>query len=788
MSSYHLESHPGRSLIEHLKQVSQLAVTITKDLQSYSPAVRDLKLIEAIKIIGLSHDLAKSTTFFQDYLRTKKYSDSFLKSHSTLSSLYGFLACQKVVGDNFLSFMTLIAIQGHHGGMPSLGAALIRINAHREELNQQIDNIEYLDEIDDLLAEYNLPKFSECRKLINSIAVLHKAKQNVDARLKKMSSSVRAYFITNMLFSALIDADRMNASGLELQKRALLNYESITTYADQINRSNKERLGRDSQIINLRTLVRETVLSKINREDQIFSLTAPTGSGKTLTGLLFAALLRQRIFEKTRRNPRIIYVSPFLGIIDQNAEVIEDALGLKRYNLSHHQQLQQSSSSPVMVTHHHLAKLEYEYEENESYSNSLSQILIEGWNAEIIVTTFVQFLETIIGSRASSLRKLHNIAGSIIILDEVQSIDYKYWGLVHDCLNFLAKEFDTRIILMTATQPLIFRKDEVVELFDAKQTLFDRVNLKVELDSISLDQFSHRVEKIIHDNDNDKSILIIMNTIQSAILVFEALKLPENEKFFLSSGVVPIERRQRISEISTRLSKRQRTILVSTQVVEAGVDLDFDIVVRDLAPIDSIIQAAGRCNRNGKRPASESPVFVFAVHDTKGNHFANKIYGNTLIDKSRETLLQSQVNISELTDIYYKKVAESGSKKESAEILDAINRLDYQLIEEKFQVIENEPTVSVFVEIDEEAAKLWKQYNRIVKEITSSSSSSLSSSNLRRFFLANRSKFYSYVINARPTDPKVKSIPLEGRFFHISFSSVSDYYGYTGLKESTNII
>jgi CRISPR-associated endonuclease/helicase Cas3 len=172
------------------------------------------------------------------------------------------------------------------------------------------------------------------------------------------------------------------------------------------------------------------------------SLTAPTGSGKTLTIFMFANLLRKKIFNQTNRTPRIIYVSPFLSIIDQNAEVISKCLGIDNYE----------KQSPLMITHHHHAPLVYEDESNESYSNFMSQLLIEGWNTKIIVTTMVQFLETLIGCRVSSLRKL-NIIGSIVILDEVQSIDYKHWQLIHYCLEFLENECDTIIILMTATQP-----------------------------------------------------------------------------------------------------------------------------------------------------------------------------------------------------------------------------------------------------------------------------------------------------------------------------------------------
>jgi CRISPR-associated endonuclease/helicase Cas3 len=297
-------------------------------------------------------------------------------------------------------------------------------------------------------------------------------------------------------------------------------------------------------------------------------------------------------------------------------------------------------------------------------------------------------------------------------LDEVQAIDYKHWLLIHDCLEFIANEFDVRIILMTATQPLIFKKDEVFELFDIKQRFSERVRFERDLRGISIKEFLTKLDKIITDNQS-KSILIIMNTISSAVSVFENVTAPKEEKFYLSSEVVPVERQERIKNISERLTTKRRTILISTQVVEAGVDFDFDIVVRDLAPIDSIVQAAERCNRNGERQSSESPVYVFAIHDGNENYFATRIYGNILIDKARETLREKESNISELVDIYYQKVNEAGSRQKSLEILTAINELNYEEIEKKFKVIEEEPTVSVFVEIDKEAEDVWTEYRNI---------------------------------------------------------------------------
>lgn len=769
MCSYLLKSHPGKPLAEHLKGVSKLAITTMKELQSYCPCISDPKFAAIAKILGMGHDVGKGTVFFQEYLHKVKRHDQFLKSHSTSSSLYGHYVCKKLLKDDFLSFATMMLIQGHHGRIPTPSSAVKRIHVHNEELKQQISNIQHPQELDAILTTEDLPAFSECTALVRPIGELHKMKVSFDMEAEK-ANSLKSYFQFNLLFSALIDADRMNAADIDAQERASIDHSSIVNFAKEIEEENKRKLGAEADIIKLRNLVRNTVLSKVNTKNRIFTLTAPTGSGKTLAALLFASMLCQQMTRESARRPRIVYVLPFLSIIDQNATIIQHALGMTG-----------NSQSSVMATHHHLAKLAYEDESKESYSSAKSQLLIEGWNSEVIVTTFVQFLETVIGSRASSLRKLHNLAGSIVILDEVQAINYEHWLLIHDCLEFLANELDTRIILMTATQPLIFRKDEVTELFDAKQDSTDRVELKLHLQDISLANFVKKVNGIIKSNPG-KSVLIIMNTINSAISVFDKVSGVDKDKFFLSAGIVPFQRRERIQNISDRLKDGKRVVLISTQVVEAGVDFDFDIVVRDLAPIDSIIQAAGRCNRNGKNPARESPVHIFAACDEGGNYLANKIYGNTLIQKTLETLEQENddLRISKLADVYYQKIVEGGTTERSKEILDAMKKLDYDYVDDNFKVIEEEPNVSIFIEIDRKAASLWKQYDEIIKEGKPA--------RIREFFRTNRERFYSYVVNGRLADPKIKSIPEINGFCHVQLSSLGDHYGPTGLKESPNIL
>ena len=794
MSSFHLKSHKNKYLNDHLDDVSSLGLSLLKDELWIYPLFNknfDKKNIEIIiKIICLSHDLGKGTSFFQDYLNDKPPSDKLLKSHSTISSLYAYYCSKHIMmNDNFLPFITLIIVQGHHGMIPNPSNAIIRIYNHRERLKKQFESFEYIYEIDSLLIKNSFPQFLSCKPLIEKMKKLHEIGESFKTELK-LIGGLYPYYLTNMLFSILIDADRIKAADLDYNKLKITKTNihpiSIEEYINKIENKGRKKFGNESDIIKLRSFVRDTVLKKAHdTEHKLFSLTAPTGSGKTLAAFLFAIILRNKIFADLKKisMPKIIYVLPFLSIIDQNKEVLREAIGLPSKNIQNN----------IMITHHHLVKFEYTDISNESFSTFKAQLLIEGWNSELIVTTFVQFLKTIIGTNTTSLRKLHNLAGSIVILDEVQSIDHKYWSLIHDSLLFLTKELDMRIVLMTATQPLIFSKDsEILELFDTNYKLSERVTLVEDLEGISINNFIEKVNTIIQNN-LEKNILIITNTISSSILVFNQINVPNEEKFYLSAGIVPIERKLRIKRISKRLNpkkserlhSKKRTVLISTQVVEAGVDFDFDIVIRDLAPIDSIVQAAGRCNRNGLRSNNESFVYIFALCDDSGTPLAHKIYGNTLIDKTRATFKEVRkkfsnlFQLSELVDIYYKKVKEGGSQEASKEIINYIQQLDYENIEKNFKVLEDEPSVSIFIEIDEKAESIWNEYEIVINNQIPEEKKKQK----RIFFLKNRDIFYSYVINTWPEIVDKLSISFKDPFYYVDRKSIKKYYkNDTGLK------
>jgi len=491
-------------------------------------------------------------------------------------------------------------------------------------------------------------------------------------------------------------------------------------------------------------------------EHRIYSLTAPTGYGKTLAGLHFALKLRERI-ARGGPKPRIIYVAPYLSILDQNFEEIAKALGVD------------STQSNILLLHHHLADLQYQTSDSEAFSTLDSELLIEGWNAEVIVTTFIQFFYAIIGARSSQLRKLHNLAGSIVILDEVQTMPHEYWGLVRETLKFVADKLKMYIILMTATQPLIFSRDEIIELAEGlpKGSWKSRVVIKNKVaKDVTLEDFAEELNQIL-ELSQDKSTLIVMNTIDSATQVFNRLRTPL-QRYYLSANIVPAQRRVRLEKISAALKQRDPLVLVSTQVVEAGVDLDFDTVVRDLGPVDSIIQVAGRCNRNGMRELGKSEVYIYSVVKGDGlTRYANRIYGNYLIYKSRDVLPRaSELGPFHLAEEYYHAVKKGSSNLKSQPLLKAIGELDYGKLRD-FKLIDDQPNYSVFVEVDDKASQIWGRYVEILD-------SSRDNFQKKEEFLRMKHDFYDYVVNVSSWE--VSALEQDKGFYRIPRSEIGRLY------------
>ncbi len=690
-------------MIEHLTEVRD--ISIQQVPYEYK---------EAYEIVSLCHDFGKYTTYFQEYLRNQKKTS--LSNHGFISAVFsGYIGLKYYGEGNILPLIIYNTILHHHGNLESFSTNLpskfkdvsrihfpvkviekIDIGYKQiEDMNKNIkyirvdmERLNFLEEFEEFVLEDNV--------IENTLSKLRR----LDLLSVRDLKSDKNYFIHQILYSALISADKISASNTFIPKEMYVDYETLN-----IIRNNK--FGKPTNDINkIRTEIFEKVLNNIERnydKSNIFSITAPTGTGKTITGF-FAAL---KLNEMLGGNRKIIYSLPFTSIIEQNYDVLFDMFkGIENF---------QRNYSSYIIKHHNLSTVEYESEYRD-YTKTEAELLIENWFSGVIVTTFVQLLETLVGVRNRMLKKFNSIKGSIIILDEIQAIDIKYFELVDYILRKACEYLDVNIIIMTATKPLILA--DAFELLDDNEKYFrsfQRTRLVPRLKNITADEF---VNEFI-ENLEDKSYMIVCNTIKQSLEVYKGLRDIDRDVYYLSTNILPIHRRERIQEIEECLRCNDNIILVSTQVVEAGVDLDFDVVIRDIGPIDSIIQCAGRCNRNNKNEVGD--VYIYSIVDEIGKNFGNYVYGNTLINISKD-ILQDKKVISEeeyfkLINDYFNKIKQNKSQEMSRKFIESIEKLDFTEREysiDSFSLIQNNPGyIDVFFIYDDRARKAYENYLKL---------------------------------------------------------------------------
>ena len=553
---------------------------------------------------------------------------------------------------------------------------------------------------------------------------------------------IMPYVLLNFLFSILIDSDKTDAVFSRNINRAQLDLDEniVDLYKATffIDKSKLDLLREEAYL--------DIVNTDININERIYSINLPTGMGKTLSSFAFALKLRNRIAKEKGYIPRIIYSLPFLSIIEQNGKVYEKVLE----NASIH------AATNVLLKHHHLTDIYYDDGENE-FDTHQAKFLIEGWNGEIIITTFVQFFHTLMTNRNSALRKFHKIAGSIVLLDEIQSIPVKYWMLLEYLFKILANYFECYFVFITATDPYIIDRTECTALTDTKKYFqskeLDRVLLKPLLGrDMTLEEFIDFLEL-----EEDKNYLFVLNTINSAKQFYELLRarVGNSKITYLSTHVTPKERLSRIKE----MKEKKYCFAVTTQLIEAGVDIDYDIVYRDFAPLDSINQTAGRCNREGE---GKGEVYIVSLRD-ENRRYAEYVYDSVLLDITKGLLINRE-SIAEgeffnLIEEYYRQVKGRKSFNESRQLLNAVYQLKYTSIDGShsiadFKLIdENIPRIGVFVELDEYGEKLWKMYMEL-KEIENPVERKIKFDNFR-------AEFYQYVISV-PVNVKNLPVIVEG--------------------------
>lgn len=654
---------------------------------------------ETARFLGSIHDFGKASAGVQDYLWAAagdcseedepREQNVKCKRGPDHSSAGGQFAERSVQG---LGLLLAYATTGHHAGMPD------GIGSSHSSLENRLSKP---------LPEWEVP----ARKDLPA--------DLFECNLGAIGKEVRSFldgdgyslaFLTRMLFSCLVDADFLATErfmdGNRADARESIVGRGLVPLQAKLDAYFKtlatKSAATNSPVNVIRKEVREDCVAAAALPPGLFTLTVPTGGGKTLSSMAFA--LRHAVKYGL---DRVIYVIPYTSIIEQNAKVFRDVFG-----------------DDVVLEHH--GNVDYEAGPNRM------RLLAENWDVPIVVTTSVQFFESLHANRVSVCRKLHNLAHSVIILDEAQSLPI---DLLRPCLRSLdelVRHYGTSVVLCTATQPAVLAGQltkggltggqhgcrEIIPINRRLHERLRRVTAERIPDKISDDELLGLI-------DEQMATLVIVNTRRHARELFESARtlFPERPVFHLSAQMCPQHRSDILSRVKELLRFGKPCLLISTQLIEAGVDIDFPCVFRELAGADSLAQAAGRCNREG-RQSNLGRVFFFESaekHSPPG-------FLATAAAKGREVLalgeFQYDLLAPDLVTRYFELLYRFYSdQKQGLDRLSVLSDLippaipakrddflvyKFRTLGERFHLI-NEPSISVFVPYGEEGERLCEK-------------------------------------------------------------------------------
>ena len=539
-------------LAEHLRAVAGLA----------SQHARRFKGSDWAHLAGLWHDLGKYRPRFQRYIRQASgfEADAHIKGeagkapHSTAGAI---LACDRFgAAGRVLAYL----IASHHAGLYDWFGGL----------NERLDSADSRNELNEALAENPPADILDHGSFVPDLRAIPGCKDGFALWVR-------------MLFSCLIDADRLDTEaymdeGKSAQRGGWPDLQTLLEQFD-VFMASKTASADPTPVNQLRADILRQCREKASDAPGLFSLTVPTGGGKTLSSMAFALEHAKRYHKR-----RIIYVIPYTSIIEQTADTYRDIFG------------------DAVIEHHSNAETDPDKENHKSH------LACENWDAPIVVTTNVQFFESLFAAKTSRCRKLHNIVDSVVVLDEAQLLPAEFLQPILHVLNLLTQHYGVTVVLSTATQPALATREyfdsknnmrglegvrEIIADPDALFAQLERVKVRLPADwntPVSWDALADEIRQ--HD-----SVLIIVNRRKDARELWDLM--PEGT-LHLSALMCGEHRSQIIQQIKARLKHGIPTCVVSTQLVEAGVDVDFPVVYRALAGLDSIAQAAGRCNREGQ--------------------------------------------------------------------------------------------------------------------------------------------------------------------------------------------
>ncbi len=716
-------SHPNKLLENHIKNMISAG---------------DEELDKQVK---LYHDIAKLKNNFQIYIRDTS-NDKLDKNHSLLSA-YFFLLNSKF--DEIPTLFGFLAIVSHHGDVLNLDRLVREDNKFLGDNFENSKELKYWNEVAD--AAKNIEIYSRLSTSKDEFLKKATSLQIFSFRLTYRNFTYKDFIDFKSLYSNLVYSDKFEAI-FSMPKQETKNIPIDVLEGDiQSLPPNKKR-----------DEFRKFVLNNFDENYKLFTLTAPTGYGKTLTALNFSLK-----FNKSR----IIYALPFTSIIDQTYDII-----VKIY---------ENSDISVSKAHHKTMIDEENLTEEDRYSKI--KFLMESFSGEINVTTLYQLIFSLFGNKNKDNVKFNQLKNSVVIIDEAQAIPYKFRKDFILLCEIISQRLGTIFIFMSATMPVIksenFKEISNLEYF-SKQ---DRYVIKW----LDISGEEGLLEKIC-ETARDKNTLVVVNTIKKAQELFVKLR-DKFTCFCLNGYMYDDHKRATIEAVRCAIDKSKddplasKILLISTQSIEAGVDLDFDVGFREVSPISSIIQTAGRVNRHFGEISGELYVFP------EISKFTNLIYGDLykvsgtiLKDFRRKEVRESE--ILEISNLYFQKIS---NQLENLYIESEIKKLEFENINQKIEEIMDDNCKQTL--IIEPEANFIKDFEDKILEIKNSPNDEFTIRDILKNHIRKLSKFS---INVTLKDkekllPNLRQIRGLKDMFYLPFGSSYFYSDDYGLKKDTNL-
>ena len=648
-----------QSVAEHCRNTAKYA----------SKALKAVGLEKTAYLAGLLHDVGKNTLRFVQYIEDAVINEKEVKRGSVNHTFAGvklILAKHaKYVGTNDIQDLTVeliaYAIGAHHGLFDCIkdideSAFAYRLEKENIDSEEAIENFynecASEDEIEKLLLEAT----AEIKNLADIIVSIDRTEHDEEYEIPFYYS-----LVCRLLTSAVIDADRKDT--MEFEKNEVTKQVSLD-WSKALENFNSyiENFKTERDIDLARKEISAACAVAAQKSEGVYRLNVPTGGGKTLSSLRYALEHAKKYHKK-----RLFFVMPLLSIIEQNAQEIRKAVQDDSIILEHHSNVIDDENSDV----EELNKRE---------------LLIQSWDNPIVITTLVQLLNTMFLGKTSSVRRFAALCNSVIVFDEVQSLPNTMLTLFNLTINFLVKKCHVTVILCSATQPsfenaehkLLSEVSDLITLPSETLKVFERVEL-VDKGSMSMEELSDFALEIIRSK---KSLLVVCNTKREAKELFESLQAEVSSvipMYHLSASMCTKHRKMIVESMKIDLSL---PVCVATQVIEAGVDISFNCVIRLQAGMDSIVQAAGRCNRNGENKLES--VYIVNLLGEKLHRLKEietaKSATNSLLQEVKTKNQYTSLNSDAAISFYYKKLYSMMNKGEQDFLVPKLHKSLYGLL------------------------------------------------------------------------------------------------------------